>query len=96
MVCQGSIFSDNVVGKQSCDELSSLTPLSRAAAKTRPFKFSSIRTRAAVTCTASLGSGFLDIMSPACPFYLSGRGYFAAASSPICLPMAVPTSVELR
>jgi hypothetical protein len=25
MVCQGSIFSDNAVGKQSCDELSSLT-----------------------------------------------------------------------
>jgi alkanesulfonate monooxygenase SsuD/methylene tetrahydromethanopterin reductase-like flavin-dependent oxidoreductase (luciferase family) len=32
----------------------------------------------------------------ACPFYLSGRRYFAAASSPICLPMAVPTSVEVR
>jgi len=33
---------------------------------------------------------------PACAFYLSGRRYFAAASSPICLPMAVPTSVEVR
>ena len=33
---------------------------------------------------------------PACVFYFSGRRYFATASSPICLPMAVPTSVEVR
>ena len=37
-----------------------------------------------------------SIVPPACAFYLSGRRYFAAASSPICFPMAVPTSVELR
>ena len=28
--------------------------------------------------------------------YLTGRRYFATANSPIRLPMAVPTSVELR
>jgi hypothetical protein len=31
-----------------------------------------------------------------CAFYLRGCRYFATTSSPICLPMAVPTSVELR
>ena len=35
-------------------------------------------------------------VSSACLFYLSGRRYFTAANSPICLPMAMPTSLELR
>ena len=28
--------------------------------------------------------------------YLGARRYFATANAPICLPMAVPTSVEVR
>jgi hypothetical protein len=38
----------------------------------------------------------LSDFSLACAFYLRGFRYFATASSPTCLPMAVPTSVELR
>ena len=41
------------------------------------------------------GGSFLDNWR-ACAFYLRGRRYFAATSSPICLPIAVPTSVDLR
>ena len=37
-----------------------------------------------------------DPVLPACVFYLDDRRYFATANAPTCLPMAVPTSVELR
>jgi hypothetical protein len=68
------------------------------------------RTRDAVACTPWLGTDSAsktweavaagvfpqEPAFPACWFYLCGRRYFATASSPICLPMAVPASVELR
>jgi hypothetical protein len=37
-----------------------------------------------------------DPVLPNCVSYLDDRRYFATANAPICLPMAVPTSVELR
>ena len=33
-------------------------------------------------------------VEPSLGFYFRGRRYFATASSPICLPMAVPTAPE--
>ena len=39
---------------------------------------------------------FPEPVSPAGPCYLSGWSALAAAHSPICFPMVVPTSVEVR